>query len=147
MPQAQLRPKYVPSGCTAFISSACSASCALGNLGEPPICRLLRRGKPVSLSGSFDILCALPAMNDMLRLPKTLATRLRKMSHKQGDSPATIAEVAIDEHLRYLEWKEKAIAAGDADIAAGRTLTTGQMLAAISRQRAARGRKSKKTRS
>ena len=86
-------------------------------------------------------------MNDMLRLPKRLATRLRKMSHKQGDPPATIAEVAIDEHLRYLEWKEKAIAAGDADIAAGRTLTTGQVLVAISRQRAARGRKSKKTRS
>jgi predicted transcriptional regulator len=85
-------------------------------------------------------------MNDTLRLPKALATRLRKMSHKQGDSPAAIAEVAIDEHLRYLEWKEKAIAVGDADIAAGRTLTTEQVLAAISRQRAARGRKSKKTR-
>jgi predicted transcriptional regulator len=86
-------------------------------------------------------------MNDMLKLPKGLASRLRKMSHKQGDSPATIAEFAINEHLRYLEWKEKAIAAGDADIAAGRTLTTSQMLAAISRQRATRGGKSKKTRS
>jgi predicted transcriptional regulator len=86
-------------------------------------------------------------MNDMLKLPKGLATRLRKMSHKQGNSPAAIVETAIDEHLKYLEWKEKAIAAGDADIAAGRTLTTGQVLAAISRQRAARGRKSKKTRS
>jgi predicted transcriptional regulator len=86
-------------------------------------------------------------MNDMLKLPKGLASRLRKMSHKQGDSAAAIAEFAIDEHLRYLEWKEKAIAAGDADIAAGRTLTTNQVLAAISKQRAARGRKSKKARS
>lgn len=91
-------------------------------------------------------------MNDMLRLPKALATRLRKMSHKQGNSPATIAEAAIEEHLQYLEWKEKASAAGDAEIAAGLTLTTEQVLAALSRQqasrrRAARGRKSKKTRS
>jgi predicted transcriptional regulator len=86
-------------------------------------------------------------MNDMLKLPKRLAGRLQRMSHKRGDSPAAIAAVAIDEHLRYLEWKEKAIAAGDADIAAGRTLTTGQVLAAISRQRASRARKSKKARS
>ena len=85
-------------------------------------------------------------MNDMLQLPKRLATRLKRMSDKQGDSPAAIAKVAIEQHLRYLEWKEKAIAAGDADIAAGRILTTGQVLAAISEQRAARGTRSKKSR-
>jgi len=86
-------------------------------------------------------------MNDMLRLPKALATRLRKVSHRQGDSPAAIAEFAIDEHLQYLEWKEKAVARGDADIAAGRILTTEQVLAAVAKQRARRGRKSKKTHS
>jgi predicted transcriptional regulator len=86
-------------------------------------------------------------MNDMLRLPKALATRLLKASHKQGDSPTAIAEIAIDEHLRYLEWKEKAIAKGDADISAGRVLTTEQVRAAVARQRARRGRKSKKAHS
>jgi len=83
-------------------------------------------------------------VNDMLRLPRALATRLRKVSHKQGDSPAAIAETAIDEHLRYLEWKEKAIARGDADISAGRILTTEQVQAAIARQRARRGGRPKK---
>jgi predicted transcriptional regulator len=80
----------------------------------------------------------------MLRLPRGLATRLRKASYRQGDSPAAIAELAIDEHLRYLDWKEKAIARGDADISAGRVLTTDEVLAAIARQRTRRGGRPKK---
>jgi len=83
-------------------------------------------------------------MNDMLKLPKALAMRLRKVSLSQGDAPDAIARSAIAEHLRYLEWKEKAVSRGDADISAGRILTTEEVLAAIEKQRATRGRKSKK---
>jgi len=83
-------------------------------------------------------------MNDMLKLPKALAIRLRKVSLSQGDAPDAIARSAIAEHLRYLEWKEKAISRGDADVSAGRILTTQEVLAAIEKQRVARGRKSKK---
>ena len=70
-------------------------------------------------------------MNDILKLPKALALRLRKVSLSQGDSPDTIARSAIAEHLRYLEWKEKAVLQGDADISADRILTTDEVLAAI----------------
>ena len=83
---------------------------------------------------------------DDLKLSGPLTARLKRFSAKHGRSPAAIAETAIDEHLRYLEWKEKAIAAGEEDIAAGRTLTTDQVLAAITKQRARRGSKPKKTR-
>lgn len=77
-------------------------------------------------------------MNDMLKLPKALATRLKKVSLMQGDAPDAIARSAIAEHLRYLEWKEKAVARGDADIVAGRILTTAEVLSAIEKQRARR---------
>jgi predicted transcriptional regulator len=83
-------------------------------------------------------------VNDMVKLPKLLAERLEKASHDQGIAPAAIARKAIAEHLRYLEWKERAIAQGDADITAGRLLSTEQVFAAIAKQRATRARKAKK---
>ena len=84
-------------------------------------------------------------MNDMVRLPKLLAARLERASVDQGIAPAVIARKAIAEHLRYLEWKERAIAQGDADIAAGRLLSTEQVFAVIEKQRAKRARKATKT--
>jgi predicted transcriptional regulator len=83
-------------------------------------------------------------VNDMVKLPKLLAARLERVSHDQGLAPAAIARKAIMEHLQYLEWKERAIAQGDADIAAGRLLNTEQVFAAIARQRSTRARKAKK---
>lgn len=84
-------------------------------------------------------------MNDIVKLPKLLAARLEKASLGQGVAPAAIARQAISEHLRYLEWKERAIAQGDADITAGRLLSTEQVFAAVARQRARRVSKTKKT--
>jgi predicted transcriptional regulator len=83
-------------------------------------------------------------VNDLVKLPKLLAARLERVSLDQGIAPAAIARKAIVEHLRYLEWKERAIAQGDADIAAGRLLSTEQVFAAIAKQRATRDRKAKK---
>jgi predicted transcriptional regulator len=83
-------------------------------------------------------------MNDIVRLPKLLAARLKKVSIDQGIAPAKIAHKAIAEHLQYLEWKERAIASGDADIAAGRLMTTEQVFAAVAKQRATRVGKAKK---
>ena len=77
-------------------------------------------------------------MNDIVKLPKLLAARLERVSIDQGIAPSAIARKAITEHLRYLEWKERAIALGDADLAAGRLMTTEQVFAAVAKQRARR---------
>ena len=84
-------------------------------------------------------------MNDAVKLPKLLAARLEKASHVQGIAPSAIARKAIAEHLSYLEWKERAIALGDADHAAGRVMTTTQVFSALAKQRARRVGKAKKT--
>ncbi len=84
-------------------------------------------------------------MNDIVKLPKVLAARLERVSIVQGIAPWVIARKAIAEHLRYLEWKERAIALGDADLAAGRLVTTEQVFAAVAKQQAKRVGKAKKT--
>jgi predicted transcriptional regulator len=84
-------------------------------------------------------------MNDIVKLPKLLAARLERVSIDQGIAPSAIARKAIAEHLSYLEWKERAIALGDADLAAGRLMTTEQVFAAVAKQRAKRVSKTKKT--
>ena len=84
-------------------------------------------------------------MNDIVKLPKLLAARLERVSIDLGIAPSAIAHKAIAEHLSYLEWKERAIALGDADLAAGRLMTTEQVFAAVAKQRAKRVGKTKKT--
>ena len=84
-------------------------------------------------------------MNDIVKLPRPLAARLERASLDQGVALSSIACKAIAEHLQYLEWKEQAIAAGDADIAAGRLMTTEQVFAAVAKQRAKRAGKAKNT--
>lgn len=83
-------------------------------------------------------------MNDIVKLPKLLAARLEKVSAIEGVSADVLVRAAIAERLRYLEWKERAIAKGDADIKAGRVLTTDRVFAAVDKQRAKRVRKSQK---
>ena len=84
-------------------------------------------------------------MYDFIKLPKPLAARLEKVSHVQCVAPSAIARKAISEHLSYLEWKERAIALGDADIYAGRVMSTDEVFAAVAKQRTKRGGKAKKT--
>ena len=84
-------------------------------------------------------------MNDLVKLPKLLAARLEKVSHVQRVPSSAIARKAIAEHLSYLEWKERAIALGDADVAAGRVITTAQLVSMVAKQRAKRAGKAKKT--
>ncbi len=83
-------------------------------------------------------------MNDILKPPKPLAARLERATLDQGVAPSTIARKAIAGHLQYLEWKDRAIAVGDADIAAGRLMTTEQVFAAVAKQRAKRVGKAQK---
>ena len=83
-------------------------------------------------------------MNDTIILSRSLASRLRRVSAKVRQKPESLAREAIAECLEYLEWKERALAQGEADLNAGHVLTTEEVFAAIEKQRARRARKPKK---
>ncbi|MGH8616951.1 MAG: CopG family ribbon-helix-helix protein [Burkholderiales bacterium] len=80
-------------------------------------------------------------MNDTLRIPRTLATRLERVAAIEGQTATSVAREAIAGHLQYLEWKTRAIAEGEADIRAGRVMTTAEVSAALRKQRARRAGK------
>lgn len=79
-----------------------------------------------------------------LKLPKTLAKRLEKVAAIARINPESILKTALKDRLDYLEWKEKAIAEGQADLDNGRVVTTGKIRESLAKQRAQRAAKSKK---
>lgn len=80
-------------------------------------------------------------MNDTLKLPRALAYRLERVAATEGQTATTVAREAIAGHLQYLEWKVRAIAEGESDIKAGKVMTTGQVTAALRKQRTRRAAK------
>ena len=83
-------------------------------------------------------------MLDELKLPKTLARRLEKAAASAHIDPETIARTAIKDRLDYLEWKENAIAEGQADLDSGNVVSTDHIRASLVTQRAQRAAKSGK---
>lgn len=83
-------------------------------------------------------------MSDELKLPRALAKRLGRVAIVEHVDPESIVNAAIEDRLNYLEWKEKAIAKGQADLDNGRVVSTGQIRESLARQRAQRGATSKK---
>jgi len=84
-------------------------------------------------------------MLDELKLPKTLAKRLEKVAAIARINPESILKTALKDRLDYLEWKEKAIAEGQADLDNGRVVSTAQVREALAKQRVQRAAKSKKS--
>ena len=84
------------------------------------------------------------AMLDELKLPKTLARRLEKVAALVRIEPESILKTALKDRLDYLEWKEKAIAEGQADLDNGRVVSTAQVRESLAKQRAQRAAKNKK---
>lgn len=82
-------------------------------------------------------------MLDELKLPKTLARRLEKIAAIAHINPEIIVKTALKDRLDYLEWKENAIAEGQADLDAGRVVTTEHLISSIARQRAQRAKRKK----
>ena len=80
-------------------------------------------------------------MLDELKLPKTLAKRLEKVAAIARINPETILKTALMDRLDYLEWKEKAIAEGQADLDNGRGVATVQIRESLAKQRAQRASK------
>jgi predicted transcriptional regulator len=83
------------------------------------------------------------AMLDELKLPKTLARRLKKVAAIAHVNPESIIKSALKNRLDYLEWKEQTIAEGQADLDAGRVVTTEQLRASIASQRTQRAKRKK----
>jgi predicted transcriptional regulator len=84
-------------------------------------------------------------MNDIVSLPKNLQDRIEKLSKLRKVTPQSFVREAIAERVAYLEWEEKALAQGQADLDSGRVMTTDQLRSALSEQRARRGKKAVKT--
>jgi len=80
-------------------------------------------------------------MPDNIALPRTLQARLKKTAARTHASPVSLAHQAITAHLDYLDWRERAIRAG---FQSGKTegwLSTEDVIAAVSVQRAKRAGK------
>ena len=84
------------------------------------------------------------AMNDIVSLPKSLRSRIEKLSRLRKVTPESLVREVIADRVTYLEWEEKALAQGQADLDAGRVMSTVQLRKALSQQRARRGRKATK---
>lgn len=84
-------------------------------------------------------------MNDKVSIPKNLVRRLERVTLKSGVTPSVLVRTALTNPLDYEEWFLRAVDEGIADLAAGRVFTTRQVLAALDKQRAERGRQKPKT--
>ncbi len=85
-------------------------------------------------------------MNDMngISLPKDLRERIERLSRLRKVTAKSLVREAIADRVAYLEWEEKALAEGQADLDAGRVMTTEQVLKALAKQRTRRGGRSAK---
>lgn len=70
-------------------------------------------------------------MQSTLTLPKALRSRLEKAARATHRKPEALARQAIAERLDYLEWEERMIAEGDADLRAGWVITEEELRAAL----------------
>ena len=84
-------------------------------------------------------------MNDIVSLPKRLQDRIKRLSRLRKMSPESLVREAIADRVAYLEWEEKALEEGQADLDSRRVMTTDQLRQALSDQRARRGKKAAKT--
>lgn len=84
-------------------------------------------------------------MNDIVSLPKRLQDRIKRLSRLRKISPGSLVREAIADRVAYLEWEEKALEEGQADLDSGRVMTTDQLRQALSDYRARRGKKAAKT--
>lgn len=80
-------------------------------------------------------------MLNELKLPKTLAKRREKVVAVAHVNSESILKAALADRLDYLEWKEKAIAEGQADLDNDNVVTNAQIRESLVKQRAAKSKK------
>lgn len=75
-------------------------------------------------------------------LSKSELHRLERLAKAAGTTPARILKWVLRDGFEYTEWFVRQVNEGDADLKAGRVMSTQEVLELIERQRASRGRKS-----
>jgi predicted transcriptional regulator len=83
-------------------------------------------------------------VNDLVRIPKALAKRLGRVTSKVGVAPDALVKTALVNQLDYEEWFLKAVDEGIADLDAGRTFSTREVLAALAKWRSDRAGRRRK---
>jgi predicted transcriptional regulator len=68
--------------------------------------------------------------------------RLERLAEAAGTTPARILKSVLRDGFEYTEWFVRQVNEGEADLKAGRVMSTEEVLSLIERQRASRGRKS-----
>jgi len=68
--------------------------------------------------------------------------RLERLAQDAGTTPARILKTVLRDGFEYTEWFVRRVNEGDADLKAGRVMSTQGVLSLIEKQRASRGRKS-----
>jgi predicted transcriptional regulator len=83
-------------------------------------------------------------MIDNVKIPKALVKRISRVTAQAGGTPSALVRTALANQLDYEEWFLKAVDEGIADLDAGRTFSTREVLAAIAKQRNERAARKRK---
>ncbi len=75
-------------------------------------------------------------------LSKSDLRRLERLAEEAGSTPRKILKTVLRDGFEYTEWFVRQVNEGDADLKAGRAMSTEEVLSVIEQQRASRGRKS-----
>ena len=75
-------------------------------------------------------------------LSKSDLRRLEGLAEEAGSTPKKILKTVLRDGFEYTEWFVRQVNEGDVDLKAGRVMSTEEVLSAIEKQRALRGRKS-----
>lgn len=75
-------------------------------------------------------------------LSKPDLLRLQRLAKQAGTTPARILKWVLRDGFEYTEWFVRQVNEGEADLRAGRVMSTAEVLSLIERQRASRGRRS-----
>lgn len=81
-------------------------------------------------------------MSHAASLSKADLRRLERLADEAGAAPQKILKSVLRDGFEYTEWFVRQVNVGDADLKAGRIMSTEEVLAVIEKQRALRGRKS-----
>jgi predicted transcriptional regulator len=77
-------------------------------------------------------------MNHPITLPQSVIKRLEKLATNSRRSPDSIINAAVKERIEYEEWFDKQVAAGTADVKAGRVISYAEAVSKLERARNAR---------
>lgn len=81
-------------------------------------------------------------MSHATNLSKSDLRRLERLAEEAGATPQKILKAVLRDGFEYTEWFVRQVNEGDADLKAGRVMSTEEVLAVIEKQRALRGGKS-----